>query len=170
MLGAVFVPWGHPLYAKAQTYLTLDVFNYAEQMSEEFLAYEEVTGGMYIPRDYARRLGLQPDLVAYGYELEKDVLQPVDLRDEQVPFVDSIEYLARTVYDEANHPCIDIRAEAGTGKGKTVMALEVCRRLQTTTLVIVDQEFLRDQWIERAQDLFQVPASEIGIVQGKKRD
>ena len=86
MQGACYVPPTHKLYAKAKAYLTLSVFNYAEQEMETFYAYDEdKAGGVYIPRDYARRIGMQPDEVSYGFDLGEGVLQPVELRDEQEP-------------------------------------------------------------------------------------
>lgn len=164
------IPHSHKAFTKARKKLTLDVFDYAEQETKVFRNYVEVPGGIYAPRDYAAKLGLYPHNVAEGFSLEDDCLQPVKLRDEQVPFVDAIMRLAEGTYQYDSRGFADIRAEAATGKGKTVMALEVCRRLQLTTLIIVDQEFLRDQWIERATELFQVPEEEIGLVQGKTED
>jgi superfamily II DNA or RNA helicase len=169
-LGMSFIPETHPAYGKAVSYLTLEVYDVGTQDTETFLNYAPVKGGILAPRDYASKLGLYPEYVTSGYSLEEDCFKPIQLRDEQVPFVDSLEMLSEMPFKYDGNPFIDIRAEAATGKGKTVMALELCRRLQLTTLIIVDQEFLRDQWIERATDLFGVDPDEIGLVQGKVED
>jgi len=151
--------------------LTLGVFDHHTRETNDFECFLQYEDGIGIPRDYARRVGIPPhqDEVAFGMMLPGNILKPVQLRDEQIPFVDALEEICLDAL-HGRTPCEDIRAEAATGKGKTVMALELCRRLQTTTLIIVDQEFLRDQWIERATDLFQVPEEEIGLVQGKVED
>jgi superfamily II DNA or RNA helicase len=59
-------------------------------------------------------------------------------------------------------------AKAATGKGKTVMSLEIGRRLGRAMLVLVDQEFLRDQWVDRAKQFLGLRDDQIGIAQGGK--
>lgn len=127
-------------------------------------AYLRGKGYIDVPRQYgidmALRQGIDLDWnLSYGYELPK-TLKPVNLYDYQKPFV-------RDLYDAVvqEHDTIGF---AATGKGKTVMSLEVARRLGSTTLIIVDQEFLRDQWIKELKSMLQVPEDEIGIIQGPK--
>ncbi len=57
---------------------------------------------------------------------------------------------------------------AGCGTGKTVVALEVARRLKRQTLVFCHKEFLVDQWEERILDM--MPDARIGRVKQKKCD
>lgn len=61
---------------------------------------------------------------------------------------------------------------AHTGWGKTVGTLLVAARLGTTTLIVVDQDNLKDQWIATLRDLFgmTVENGHVGIVQGKTHD
>jgi superfamily II DNA or RNA helicase len=53
--------------------------------------------------------------------------------------------------------------QAQPAAGKTVMALEVARRLGRRTLILVHQEFFLDQWSKRIQQF--LPEARIGIIQ-----
>jgi superfamily II DNA or RNA helicase len=53
------------------------------------------------------------------------------------------------------------------GKGKTFMALGIAARIGKRFLVVVDKEFLMNQWKGEMEALF--PGIRIGIVQGPKR-
>jgi superfamily II DNA or RNA helicase len=69
--------------------------------------------------------------------------EPISLRPHQVEAVDQIEKRIRLSGGEI--------LEAGCGQGKTVMGLEIARRLGVPTLVLVHKEFLMNQWMERIQ-------------------
>lgn len=84
----------------------------------------------------------------------------IPLRPEQEPWVQGV------LNEFAGHTW-DLVAEAPTGKGKTVMAIDIACRLGLGTVVVVDQENLRDQWIERLGQHLGIPANEVGIFQGK---
>ena len=61
-------------------------------------------------------------------------------RDYQGKFLDNIEeYLS----DDKIH------VVAAPGAGKTILALEMCRRIDEKTLVIVPSIAIKEQWIER---------------------
>jgi superfamily II DNA or RNA helicase len=60
-------------------------------------------------------------------------------------------------------------AAAPTGKGKTVMAIQIALNLHSETLVVVDQENLKDQWIERLQQHLGIDPNAVGVFQGKIR-
>jgi len=53
------------------------------------------------------------------------------------------------------------------GKGKTFMALNIAARLKRRFLVIVDKEFLLNQWKGEMEEFF--PGLQIGIIQGSKK-
>lgn len=86
----------------------------------------------------------------------------VSLRPEQKPIVDEMCREARV-----NH---DYKMSAPTGFGKTVMALAMAARLGRQTLVIVDQENLLEQWVERAEEHLGLTKKDIGIIRGDKCD
>jgi superfamily II DNA or RNA helicase len=54
------------------------------------------------------------------------------------------------------------------GTGKTVMGMEIVRRLGRTALIVVHKEFLIDQWRKRIAKF--LPTAKVGLVQGKKCD
>ena len=54
------------------------------------------------------------------------------------------------------------------GKGKTFMALGIAARLKKRFLVVVDKEFLMNQWRGEMEAL--MPGIRVGIVQGPKRE
>lgn len=57
---------------------------------------------------------------------------------------------------------------APAGAGKTVMGMEIARRLGLKTLWLTHRKELKDQAIETAIDLFDIPADKIGELHGKK--
>jgi superfamily II DNA or RNA helicase len=60
--------------------------------------------------------------------------------------------------------------QAGTGTGKTVVALSIIAERQQPALVIVHSKELLNQWIERIEQFLGIPPEEIGIIgTGKKR-
>jgi len=117
---------------------------------------------VWVPRHYGLRIP--------GYRLPNSVMfedgckfiegiPPIKLKGYQVPWVEEVVSLFRG----GEH---DVVAEAGVGKGKTVMSLEIARRLNRQPLILVDQEMLMDQWVERAMQFYGVERDEIGIVRG----
>jgi superfamily II DNA or RNA helicase len=57
---------------------------------------------------------------------------------------------------------------AGTGQGKTVMSLEIARRLNGPTLIKVYKEDLAHQWIQRINQFF--PNATVGRIQADSLD
>lgn len=161
-LGGVRLQKSDRRYGKAEKKLTLSLFDLGEEQAQEFLAYVDKGDHILVPRDYGHLLRLDGAELCEGARMPRKAMRPVKLKGYQHPWVDEVV----SYYGEVP----DVRAQAGTGKGKTIMSLEVARRLRRATLVVVDQEFLRDQWIERAMDekLFGMDRELIGIVQGKK--
>lgn len=58
--------------------------------------------------------------------------------------------------------------KAGTGMGKTVMALYICSLLKSRTAIILDKDFLIEQWRERIKVF--LPNAKIGLIKGDKND
>ena len=119
--------------------------------------FKEVEEGLLVPRAYENFSHIDPS-VQLGDPLSNNP-NPISLREEQIPAVDSVigamsrEGMGAVLFA----PC---------GKGKTVMGLEIIRRLGRKALVLVHKTFLVDQWIERA-DTF-LPSLKVGIWQGDK--
>lgn len=111
---------------------------------EVIKAYTVARRWVHLPRQYGldlcEELGLEvTDKTSEGTPLPK--LKPIKLRDGQEPWVEQCLTRCGEEYD--------FIARAPTGKGKTVMSLEVARRLGRSTLVLVDQERLLNQWVDR---------------------
>ncbi len=66
----------------------------------------------------------------------------------------------------------DFIFKAHTGWGKTVGALLVAAHFSTTTLIVIDQDNLKEQWVDALREHFgmTVEGGQIGIVQGPKWD
>jgi superfamily II DNA or RNA helicase len=58
--------------------------------------------------------------------------------------------------------------KAGTGMGKTVMALYLCFLLKVKTAIILGKDFLIEQWRERIETF--IPDAKIGLIKGTKCD
>jgi superfamily II DNA or RNA helicase len=56
--------------------------------------------------------------------------------------------------------------EAGTGFGKTYMAMDIIAQVGKKTLVVVTKEDIRDQWVAAAKAVLGLNDSEIGFIQG----
>lgn len=56
---------------------------------------------------------------------------------------------------------------AAAGSGKTVMGLEICRRLGLNALWLTHRTELKDQVIQEAIDHLEIPKESIGIIHGK---
>lgn len=84
-----------------------------------------------------------------------------DPREYQEPQIDQIV--------EAFDSYYDFIFRAHTGWGKTVGSLIAAARMGRTTLIIVDQDNLREQWEECLIKLFGFKAEEIGMIQGPEK-
>lgn len=128
-------------------------FGAPDNTCEVFIETEE---GLLVPRGYE---GFShPDMsVCLGGDLP--TFAPISLRDEQVPAVDAV----MGSLDRAGKGAILF---APCGKGKTVMGLEIIRRLGRKALVLVHKEFLVDQWVERASTF--LPEAKVGLWQRDK--
>lgn len=85
-----------------------------------------------------------------------------DLRDYQVEPMTEVHDCMGRFYD--------FMFQARTGFGKTISMLREAALRGRTTLVLVDQENLRDQWIAALTEHFGFTRDNIGIIQGKRCD
>jgi superfamily II DNA or RNA helicase len=94
--------------------------------------------------------------------------EPIDiefkglLRPHQIPAVNSyINYCT-----DKEHACGLLELDCAAGK--TVLSLNIISRLKLKTLIIVNKEFLLNQWIERITEF--LPTARIGRIQGSVLD
>lgn len=162
----LYLPKNQINLEKVKKDLTIQDFNYVTGDTLVLRLYEEDYEYLYVPRQYglahirAKSFSFD-DETSLGQELGTDI-NSIRLHDYQEPFTAEIVRKFEKYHD--------VVAQAGTGKGKTVMALEVAKRLGRTTLVIVDQDMIRDQWIRRITQFWGIPKEEIGSIQGKVVD
>lgn len=124
---------------------------------DPIICYEETEEAIGVPRDYfARKTTGKYDVELEVTEgLPTSIPKPIRLWDHQN---DPVE----TIVDVFRKGILGGVLEAPCGTGKTVMGLEIARRLGITTLIVVHKEFLMDQWKERIQQ--HMPEARIGTV------
>jgi len=145
--------------------LTVKVWEPGEQVPSTVKAYRQNKYHIYLPRDYGASLcgrwGLAvDDQTVVGAKLID--LPPIPLWPEQIKPVEMMVLATKYDYD------VCLKSKAGTGK--TVMSLEAARRLGRATLIVVDTNFLADQWVEAIEKFFSAANPNIGRIQGPKID
>jgi len=159
--GSLRLPRLTPGLPSVRRELTVKVWEPGEQTSSTLKSYRQSRDWIYLPRDYGIKLcerwGLAvEDQTCRGKKLRD--LPPIELWPEQTKPV--AEMVLASKYD------FDVQMQSKAGTGKTIMALEAARRLGRTTLIIVDTNFLRDQWAERIEEHFGISSDEVGLIQG----
>jgi superfamily II DNA or RNA helicase len=122
-----------------------------------FKVYRESATRWYLPRHYG--------ISKFGKE-DSSVLSeglPMTVPFIGTPYPYQVDIVNKFIDGGANGlicvPC---------GRGKTFMAISIAARLQKRFLVIVDKEFLMNQWRGEMQSL--MPGLRIGILQGPKQE
>jgi superfamily II DNA or RNA helicase len=124
-----------------------------------FTVYYESPQRFYLPRHWAReRFGVEEaDAVPEGQAL------PSHLEFRGKPY-DYQERILQQFIDAGANGLICVPC----GKGKTFMALSLAARIGKRFLVIVDKEFLLNQWKGEMESFF--PGLRIGILQGPRAE
>jgi superfamily II DNA or RNA helicase len=155
--------------AAIKTALTQKDKDYMTGVITDVTSYLERDGYLGLPRSYGLwyLANKQPDASILDKRSEGVAplfpLKAVKPRDYQVVPLEDAEHHLRSYSD--------CSFKAATGKGKTVCALELVRRLNVNALVIVDQDNLFDQWKNDNAlnpDLFSLPEEAVGVVKGPK--
>ena len=125
-----------------------------------FYVYRESKTKIFMPKFYGIENYGEPDadLLSPGETI--DLKFNGELRDYQVPIVDSYIKAAKTV----GGGLLEIYA----GAGKTCMGLNIISKLKVKTLIVVHKEFLLRQWIERIQQF--LPHAKVGKLQSDTID
>ncbi len=108
----------------------------------------------------------------YSPPLRPGVSLTID--DQRIPVPDAPHYkFHRTLRENQKAPAAALLSTLhdkmlclGCGKGKTNLALWYANETRKKTLVIVDREFLADQWTEEITKCFWTPSSMVGRIQG----
>lgn len=163
--GTVELPISSPTARKMRAALTLSVYDYVNDDTTIVNAYSRTRKTLRVPRQYGLSLLSTKsfaidDCTTIGQELPE--IPPARPRDYQVQFIDDIMRQFATEYD--------VVAQAGTGLGKTFCALDVARRLGRRALVVVDQNMIKTQWVERIKQFWGIDEEDIGLIQGSVVD
>ena len=144
----------------------------------EYPIYRESSNKIYLPRFYGKSV--------FG-EVKRMAIHPGDdisiefaggLRPIQVPVVEAYLNAVQGIekHSEQQDSGIEPQQSFGGGGllelpcafGKTVLSLNIIARLKKKTLVIVNKEFLLNQWIERIAQF--LPDAKVGRIQGPEID
>jgi superfamily II DNA or RNA helicase len=129
------------------------------QFVQKYPVFNEDEEFIYLPKHYGlETYGPFKSLRDVKQGNEKDWIFKGTIREQQLPVVNSF------LLPEAHDGIISLQ----TGGGKTVCALYIASVLKLPTIVLVNNTFLRDQWIERISAF--LPNAKIGTVQGDKLD
>jgi superfamily II DNA or RNA helicase len=134
----------------------------------EYPIYRESPNKLYLPRFFGiREFGpVKRMAIPEGHDI--DVPFAGSLRPIQVPVVEAYMNAVRPV----DNPGLDTGGggllELPCAFGKTVLSLKIIAELKKKTLVIVNKEFLLNQWIERIQQF--LPTARVGKIQGPEID
>ena len=128
----------------------------------EFPIYRESSNKMYLPRFYGKSI--------FG-EVKRLAIHPGD--DIGIEFAGSLRPIQQPVVEAYVN---SVKGEHGGGGllelpcafGKTVLSLSIISRLKKKTLVIVNKEFLLNQWVERIAQF--LPDAKVGRIQGPEID
>ncbi len=145
----------NPKYQSAQKYGRW----IGKKIPQYLYFYQESAAGLLMPRGFAREvvlqcldvLGRKPEIIDQRLLLpEQEFVFYGQLRDYQDEAVDAV--LAR-----------DFGVlEAGTGSGKTVMALKVIAKRRQPTIILVHTKELMYQWAERVGEFLKVSVGLVG--------
>lgn len=135
-----------------------------QEPSQVVRLWEEDRDFIYVPR----RTGFVPDSVLRG---ALDCTEPGESRDMGPPILlreGQIQPVERVMQALAGTDYLGGQIHAPAGAGKTVLGLEVARRLGRTTVVLVHKEFFLNQWRERIEQ--HLPQARVGYVQQNRCD
>jgi len=154
-------------------YLTMPnpKFSEAEKMSRstrnidrELKFYQGRIDGLVCPRGCATKL--YHLCQQHGEDIQiidnRRTLDPVDFT-----FAGSLRELQQQAVNDvlsSDHGLL----EAGTGAGKSIMALSLIAQRKQPALVIVHTKELVSQWIDRIENFLGIPRADIGIIGGGK--
>ena len=156
----------------------------------EFPVYRESTKKLYVPRCFGETWFGKPKTCELGLGEDIDLAFQGDLKPVQVPVVET--YLKHVLPGSGGAGISEGPAQGPTfggagllGRegptfggagllelpcafGKTVLSLNIISRLKKKTLVIVNKEFLLNQWVERIGQF--LPQARVGRIQGTEFD
>ena len=126
--------------------------------------YRESIKKYYIPRYFGiEYFGLPKE---YNLSEGQDINIPFhgSMREAQIPVIDAFMQKMNDSGNSFGGGLLELPCAAG----KTVLSLKIISILKKKTLVIVNKEFLLNQWIERIREF--LPTAKVGTIQGPTID
>lgn len=124
--------------------------------------FQLAKGTLHVPRQFGLQLCREQ-----GIEHEDHTSAGKPVKFPRVPKPRDYQIEPLLDLQEACGDYYDFIFRARTGWGKTIGSLILASRIGVSTLVLVDQENLKDQWIKALIDNFGFKREDIGIIQGK---
>jgi superfamily II DNA or RNA helicase len=137
--------------------------NMMGQVEKVYYIYRESTTKLYVPRYFGIQTFGSPSHICLSEGETISVSFRGNLREQQIPAVHAYLQLIQQSPMQAGGIL-----ELACGFGKTIMALWILAHLKKKTLIIVNKEFLMNQWKERIEE--HLPEARIGIIQGSMVD
>jgi len=131
---------------------------------EKILFYEEEDESLICPRGFADQ----------AYRICKKFHQNIDIVDKRLELPPVKLFFHGQLKDFQEKAAAAMLKEshgvlsAGTGSGKTVIALSIIAQRRQPTLVVVHSIELMQQWLERIETFLHIPPCESGIIGGGK--
>ena len=133
--------------------------NYGKE-PDSFRIYLESQTKLYLPKFYGLENLGEPEKVKYKDGVDINLKFTGDLREKQL----EVQKVALEKYESQGGGILQLP----TGFGKTVLALSLIAKLGKKTMVVVNREFLMNQWIDRINKF--LPEARIGKIQQKYVD
>ena len=146
--------------------LTMTSVPYKGQPATRVQAYQESGGYLWVPR-YYDHLTFWPKIKAWEWSAPPrnyaftQQMQP-DASRQQPQAIERLEAQLRR--DSATIGVLP------TGTGKTMIALTIASRFDTPIAVFIYSGHMIDNWVEHAQSVLGVPASDVGLVKENRCD
>ena len=128
------------------------------KQGESFTVFLESGSRFYVPRAWAKE--------KYG-EAQENILVSGDLMREDLTFVGKPYDYQTAIVDKFLNSGSNGLICVPCGRGKTFMAIQIAARLRRRFMIVVDKEFLLQQWSGELQSL--MPGIRIGIIQENKK-
>lgn len=161
--GAMFIPVEHVNLRTVKDQLTVSYLPMGAEEAVVVQAYTETRDYISVPRQYGislcKSLGIPvEDKTSQGFSVSFSRINPP--RPYQVNTLTELHAATNLYYD--------FIFRAHTGWGKTYGGLWLAAELGVTTLVIVDQDNLKEQWLEALDTHYgmTIENGEVGIIQG----
>ena len=114
--------------------------NYGKE-PDSFRVFLESQSKLYLPKFYGLQTLGEPEKIKYKEGIDINLEFTGELRSKQL----EVQEVALKQYENTGGGILQLP----TGFGKTVLALSLIAKLGKKTMVVVNREFLMNQWIDR---------------------